>query len=242
LSYNVIHNMLGNFIAGLTSGLFVTLCVVVFRALWISRIVPWFKERVYKDAKIEGEWFSLYPTFGNERQEYVTLKRHGHAVTGTMTCIKGGSDEGQQYDVEGSFRNMILPLTYEAHDRERTDRGTITLRLTRNAKRFDGKIALYKDIDDSIASTDVTWFRSKKDLEEHLAYLETQEKGLLEEYLKRTKELEKVRQKLKKQTAPKDPEEPEPAVKPGVLELPDGAGEASGTPEPAADSKDQHHL
>jgi hypothetical protein len=121
-----------------------------------------------------------------------------------MTCIKhGGRDDGQQYDLQGSFRNMILPLTYESHDRQKTDRGTITLKLTYNSGRLEGKIALYSDPDDSIKSTDVTWFRSKKDLETYLHHLETREKASLEEYLKRSKEAEEARQKLKRETAPK---------------------------------------
>ena len=168
--------------------------------------MPWFEERVYKDARIEGEWFSLYPL--GERQEVITLKRHGHSVTGTITCTKSrtGRDEGQQYDVQGSFRNMILPLTYEAHDRSKTDRGTITLKLIDNAARFDGKIAAYGDEGDLILSTDVIWFRSRKGLEQHVADLQS-EKAAREEYRKRTKEAEEAREKLKKETTPKNSEQ-----------------------------------
>jgi hypothetical protein len=195
----------GNFIAGITSGLFVTLSVVAFRALWISRIVPWFEERVYKDAKIEGEWFSLYPTWMDKRQEIIVLKRHGHAVTGTVTCTKG-YDEGVQYEVQGSFRNMILPLTYEVHDRRRTDRGTITLKLTRNAIRFDGNIAFYSDPYDSIRSSDVIWFRSQQNVQEYLKAMEQQNKTV-EEYRERSKQAEEARQKLKQETSAKGAEE-----------------------------------
>jgi hypothetical protein len=199
--------MLGNLIAGIVSGLFVTLSVFVFRILWKSKIEPWFEERVYKDAKIEGQWLSVYPAMGSDagkRQEIIVLTRRGHAVTGTMTCIKnGGRDDGQQYDLYGSFRNMILPLTYETHDRQKTDRGTIALKLTYNAGRFEGSVALYVDATDSIQSTDVVWFRSKKDVETYLHDLETSEKAALEEYTKRSKEAAEAAQKLKRETAPK---------------------------------------
>jgi hypothetical protein len=94
---------------------------------------------------------------------------------------------------------MILPLTYEARDRTKTDRGTITLKLTRNAKRFEGRIALYSDEKDSIASTDIIWFRSRKLLDEYIEELD-QQRTALEEYRKRTKEAEEARQKLKKET------------------------------------------
>ena len=46
--------MLGNLIAGVVSGLFVTVSVFVFRIIWTSKMVPWFEERVYKDAKKEN--------------------------------------------------------------------------------------------------------------------------------------------------------------------------------------------
>jgi hypothetical protein len=144
----------GNFIVGITSGLVVTLSVVVFRALWISKIVPWFEERVYKDAKIEGEWFSLYPTWSDLRQEMIFLIRHGHEVTGTIMCTKG-QDEGEKYDIQGSFRNMILPLIYEVNDRTKTDRGTITLKAVENATRLEGVIGLYSNRTDSIRSSNV---------------------------------------------------------------------------------------
>ena len=185
--------MLGNLIAGVVSGLFVTVSVFAFRIFWLSKIVPWFEERVYKDAKIEGEWFSLYPMIEGRRQEIISLKRHGHAITGTIICTRSEGDEGEQYDVHGSFRNMILPLIYETHDRSKTDRGTITLKLTQNAKQLTGRIALYSDKEDTILSTDVIWFRSKKRLEAYLADLETLDKATVEEYRQRLAESEKAR-------------------------------------------------
>jgi hypothetical protein len=85
-------------------------CNVIGRGIphFLERIlVPWFEERVYKDAQIEGKWFSLYPTTEEHRQETISLTRHGHAVTGTMICT-AGFDEGEQYQLSGSFRNLIL--------------------------------------------------------------------------------------------------------------------------------------
>ena len=134
--------MIDNLISGLVSGIIVVLLVLAFRAFWYNIIVPWFEERVYKDAKIEGKWFSLYPTTEEHRQETITLTRHGHAVTGTMVCTSG-DDEGEQYQISGSFRNLILPLVYETQSKSKTDRGTITLKLIENAQKFRGKLAAY---------------------------------------------------------------------------------------------------
>jgi len=51
-----------NIIAGLISGAVVTLFIIIFRSIWIKIIEPWFEDRVYKDAQIEGKWFTLYLT------------------------------------------------------------------------------------------------------------------------------------------------------------------------------------
>jgi hypothetical protein len=153
-------------ISGLISGITVTFLVVFARNFWISVITPWFEERVYKDAKIEGKWFGLYPTSLDLRQDVITLKRHGHSIKGTMTCTKSkGGDEGDEYNVCGSFRNMLLPLTYESTDKKKTDRGSMTLACVRNGQRFKGKIALYNTIEDEISEAAILWFRSKEDLE-----------------------------------------------------------------------------
>jgi hypothetical protein len=162
--------MKGSFITGLVSGLTVTLLVVVFRAVWERILVPWFEERVYKDAQIEGKWFSLYPTTSEKRQETISLTRHGHEVTGTMIC-NNGLDEGEQYELSGSFRNLILPLVYETESKSKTDRGTITLKLVGNAQELRGKLAAYYTPKDTIDATDVIWFRSKSDLDKLLAKL-----------------------------------------------------------------------
>lgn len=153
-----------NLIAGLISGLVVTLLVVVFRNIWRTIITPWFEERVYKDIHIEGKWFSLYPTSVELRQEIIVLKRHGHAITGTLICSKGG-DEGEEYDLCGSFRNLLLTLTYESTDKSKSDRGSLTLRCVRNGERLSGKIALYHTISDRVESGNILWFREKEDLE-----------------------------------------------------------------------------
>ncbi|WP_434658806.1 hypothetical protein [Sulfurimonas sp. NW9] len=161
--------MESNIIAGLVSGLIVTLFIVVFKALWDSVITPWFENRVYKDIRVEGKWFSLYPASGHFRQEIIVLKRKGHDIVGTISC-QNGTDEGEQYIVRGSFRNMLLPMTYESTDNAKSDRGTITLKCIKNGERLLGKIAAYDSIDDTITTTNVIWFRSKEEL---IKYIDT---------------------------------------------------------------------
>lgn len=155
-------------ISGLVSGIIVTLLVVVFRSFWNGTIIPWFENRVYKDIHIEGSWFSLYPTVVGERQETITLERHGHEVTGTFIC-NTDHNEGEQYNIKGNFRNMILTLLYEAKDKQISDRGTITLKCVKSGKRMSGKIAIYQDRLDTIDVNELLWFRSKEDQKEFLS-------------------------------------------------------------------------
>jgi hypothetical protein len=193
--------MSDSLISGIVSGLLVAAFLLICRRFWNGTVIPWFEERVYKDAKIEGEWFSVYPTWQDKREEAILLTRHGHAVTGVITCTNG-EDEGEQYDVHGSFRNMILPLVYEAHDRSKTDRGTITLKLTRNAVTLEGKLAYYHDPQDAIDNADVIWFRSKGERVKYIEQVEAHKKSY-DDYRKRHAESESARQRLRRQTSPK---------------------------------------
>ncbi|MBF4353838.1 hypothetical protein, partial [Vibrio anguillarum] len=152
-----------NIIAGLVSGLIVSLVVVLARHIWQSTIVPWFENRVFKDVKIEGQWFSYYTGSMLGREEIITLKRQGHEIEGTMVCISK-ADHGERYCLQGSFRNLILPLTYETQDQTKTDRGTITLKAANSAEMLKGKICLYSCDTDDIRTSEVTWYRSKEDM------------------------------------------------------------------------------
>lgn len=153
-----------NFIAGLVSGLVVTLFVVVFKKVWDAILVPWFEERVYKDVQIEGKWYGLYPNTVDLSQDIIVLERQGHAIKGKLICTHG-ADEGNEFNLQGSFRNMLLPLTYEIKDTSKTDRGTITLKAINNGVELIGKIALYNDALDEITTANIHWFRSKENLE-----------------------------------------------------------------------------
>lgn len=163
--------MLENIIAGLVSGVLATLLVFVFRSVWNGVVVPWFEERIYKDIRIEGAWYSFYPSSSDKRQEVISIERQGHAVTGKITC-SNGNDSGETYLVAGSFRNMLLPLTYESADSKKSDRGTITMQSVHNGERFVGKLAFYFTTQDEISTIDVIWFRSKTDLEKYVEAIE----------------------------------------------------------------------
>lgn len=178
-----------NIIAGLISGVLATLLVFVFRSVWTALIIPWFEERIYKDVRIEGNWYSLYPTTSDSRQEVISLERHGHAITGIIICTVG-NDTGEKYQVAGSFRNMLLPLTYESADSTKTDRGTITLKLVHNGERLAGKLAFYNTLEDSIETANIVWFRLKPSLDKYISDRE-KNREKIEELQKQSHHIEK---------------------------------------------------
>lgn len=174
-------------ISGLVSGLIVTFLVVVFSAIWKSILIPWFENRVYKDARIEGAWYSVYPNILGHRQDIITLKREGHTITGTMVCTVSNNERGARYNISGSFRNMILPLIYEAEDKSSTDRGTITLKVTFGGMQMRGKVAVYSHHHDAIDDWDVIWFRNKTELDEFLSRL-TEKNVDIKKYIQKQEE------------------------------------------------------
>jgi hypothetical protein len=197
-------NFWNNFVAGVIAGLVVALFVLVMRAIWQRLVIPWFEDRVYKDARIEGPWFSLYPLDVYRRQETISLSRHGHYINGTISCTNG-PDAGEQYEISGSFRNMILPLIYETSDPSKTDRGTITLKLEQNARQFTGVAAAYHTHEDSIQPLVVQWFRSKKAVEDFISKLDAQ-KQELEQLRKQQKALQDAKRSVIQPESNKSPE------------------------------------
>jgi hypothetical protein len=157
---------------GLISGLVVTFIAILGRSVWAKVVVPWFEERVYKDAHIEGKWFSLYPESPRIRQEVINLERHGHQISGTMICINGG-DKGEKYNLSGSFRNLILPLTYESTEKGKTDRGSLTLMCLANGEVLKGQIANYDTNHNTVQSAGVIWYRSQASLNQHISKLQS---------------------------------------------------------------------
>jgi len=141
---------------GIIAGLLTTILVVLVQKIWVSAVEPWYEERVYKDAKIEGEWEVTYPAI--KLSELATLKRKGHKISGVVAVIEG-PDRGKTYEVEGLFKNLLLTLSYSAMDRASLDRGTYTLILRDNGRKLEGASAFYEDGTNSIDKQACDWER-----------------------------------------------------------------------------------
>jgi hypothetical protein len=141
-------NFVGSVVAGIISGLIATFMALVVRTFWIRAIVPWYEERVYRDAKIEGRWHSRveYSDSAEDWDEFIVeIHRKSHHINATMTCIDG-ANKGNIYNFSGSFGNLILTGSYVSSDHTRLARGTLTLSLIRDGQAMEGYGAIYSPI------------------------------------------------------------------------------------------------
>lgn len=141
---------------GIISGLITTFIVIVIQRLWVGAVEPWYEERIYKDAKLEGVWEGVYP--GLDLKEIITLKRVAHRVDGVVAIVEG-PDQGKTYEISGSFKNLILTANYHSVDRRSLDRGTYTLMLKNNGTKLEGHSAFYEDESHEVVSGSCVWTR-----------------------------------------------------------------------------------
>jgi hypothetical protein len=146
-------------LTGVISGLLSTLLTVGFRSWWLSVIEPWYENRVYQDAKIEGKWTvaTEYKDVGPE-DFVVHLERTGHTVKGRAVCTSG-KDKGFAYDIEGTFKNLILRGTWHCIDQNRIEAGTVCLTLGDNGRKLHGFNSYYNADTNTIHAMEQVWVR-----------------------------------------------------------------------------------
>ncbi len=152
-----------NLLIGIIGGVIASMIVVIIRSFWLRIFIPWFEERVYKDAKIEGTWHAIFTETEDLREEIVTLERIGHKISGSISCISG-YDKGKNYNIKGTFKNLLLTLSYNSSDRVSLDRGSMTLMLVRNGDMLSGHSSFYEDISHSVCSAKILWHRDQNDI------------------------------------------------------------------------------
>jgi hypothetical protein len=224
------NDISANISIGVIAGLLATLLTVGFRRVWISILVPWFEELVYKDAKIEGTWYGLSPDMDTERYDVISLKRNGHHVEARMTC-SSSTDSGKAYCIIGSFRNLILSATYETEDFRGLDRGAMSLMLTENGNKLVGHLAYYSDPGHAINDATVIWYRDKKEFDSAFEEQQDEEDGeakqaAIESFLQNAN----AHQKKKKDS--KHGKKPEPASDTKSADVKIPVAEKSVTPPP----------
>jgi hypothetical protein len=112
------HELGIGIVSGLVAGLLTALVIIIIREYWIKVILPWYENRIYKDARIEGRWIATYGDIKNK--EIIDLQRTGHTVAGRITVTEG-LDQGKVYDLKGTFNNLILSGLYVPTDARSLD-------------------------------------------------------------------------------------------------------------------------
>ncbi len=144
------------FINGVAGGMVATGLTAAINGIWLSKVIPWYEERVYHDARFEGDWAAI-ETFSDSNQKEagkfsISLKRKGHHVTAKSTCLDG-PDKGKIYLMTGSFKNLILTLNWVPEDTKSLERGTIAAKLVENGRKFIGYGAYYSPITEKVHSS-----------------------------------------------------------------------------------------
>lgn len=79
----------------------------------------------------------------------VEIHREGHKVSGRIIEI-GGASKVHTYNINGTFKNLILSGCYETCSRDHIDRGALSLMLKNNGKLFEGFFSSYSDRENKI--------------------------------------------------------------------------------------------
>ena len=145
-----------NLLLGVVSGLIATFLTLFIRSYWNKIILPWYEERVYQDARIEGRWDGeIRFSDGDVGNFTFNLKRTSHKISGEMI----DRDSGKLYSLEGEFGNIILTLTYRSTVLQAFDRGCFSFLLKRNGRQLDGHGAFYYSPEHRIDSAPITLSR-----------------------------------------------------------------------------------
>jgi hypothetical protein len=112
-------------ISGVVAAALFGLLVFLLRAVWKSRVEPWWENKLYEDARIDGEWTStLHAESTSSDEEVVNVRQTGHNIKGDIKCI-AGPDKGRSYAFVGCIKNQILSGYYWNIDRTSIDSGSL---------------------------------------------------------------------------------------------------------------------
>jgi hypothetical protein len=144
-------------LAGVVSGFFVSIAVLFFRVYWLRVLQPWYENRLYQDAKIEGLWTTIinFPD-GTTNTHRIALERVGYSISGSVVCISGYS-EGQTYTFSGTFKNLLLTGSYQMSNGRSLERGTFTLMLVEGGARLRGHLTYYDNQAHSVGTAPCEW-------------------------------------------------------------------------------------
>ena len=140
---------------GIVASLISVFLSLLFREVWIKIIVPWYEERLYKGAKIEGIWHTTTEyEDGGANESIYTIKRKGHKVWGEIYS-PNGMDKGKKWKFQGQFRDLIMTAIYESTNPRILDKGSTSLMLNHNGEKLTGCLVYYANNGNCMKSTQI---------------------------------------------------------------------------------------
>ncbi len=141
---------------GIIASLLSVLASLLFREVWLKIIIPWYKEKLYKGADIEGTWHSIMEYHNGEYNENIfVIHRKGNRIWGTVSSIDG-AEKGEQWNFEGQFKYLIVTAIYESTNKKILDKGSMSLMLINNGKKFEGYLIYYSSHGNKMKSIPIT--------------------------------------------------------------------------------------
>lgn len=133
----------GAIVWGIVAGILSAGFLIALQLAWEKIFTPWYEERLYQGARIEGFWHSrtIYQD-GDENEMVYQLHRKGHRIWGDIACI-GGIDKGRKWNFSGRFKDLILSFHYESAHPRVLDKGSASLMLTHNGEKLEGHLIYY---------------------------------------------------------------------------------------------------
>lgn len=139
---------------GVSAGLLTAFVALIAKWQW-PLIQSWFDKEIRRQAAlIEGEWETTEVfTASNTQGTYVLkIDSKGRRVTGTLTGLTG-PDQGTRFDIEGTFKDLILTFVWRKRGPRALESGTTAAKLVRDGE-FEGH-GLYIEPNDGKVYTSI---------------------------------------------------------------------------------------
>lgn len=127
LSYDMLVGVGGGVLAGLLT------LLIQWRWLYIQSLFD--KEARRQAKQISGKWQATEVFLGPTKQNTYSMEINclGGRVTGKHACLTG-ADPGEEFPIEGTFRDQILAFVWNKKGERALELGTVTVRLVRQGE------------------------------------------------------------------------------------------------------------
>jgi hypothetical protein len=117
---------------GVASGVLTSALALASKQQW-PLIQSWFDPEIRRQAKmIQGQWTTTEAFLASKTQGTysLTIKPKGRRITGSLRGLEG-PDPDADFDIEGTFKDLILTFTWRKKGLHALESGATTAKLVR---------------------------------------------------------------------------------------------------------------